>query len=378
MGEAQSVRAVQRVQALSAYLAQLLAVVDGLPAASGAAAGTGHDLHKIIGDLAPSEGFDELSGVAQAMGHGHLKLRLSQHELRFLPAVHAADRAEGVRIGIGPGHQIISAPKGRLHDAARGPEDDASACADAQRHVKGFFRKFRGNDVLCPKQPIYLAGRQNHIYVLSGMGVAHDRERAFLLFGDAGHQGDAENPVRIHVQKGGVIALGHRSEHLLRGLRCGKLSNHVRILGFQEAHPARTAGGKHGEGFLILVFQLLQELASLLHNGEIRAEVCVKDIGKADPPKRRHQPLRRGELPAEAELFAPGRPHRGRHLHHRNLLRIRQGVQHLIHIIPFPERSHRAVGHALAAEGAVRLFDPPVAGHIHRRAGAGARHIPDI
>src|SRR5699024_12873900 len=51
---------------------------------------------------------------------------------------------------------------------------------------------------------------------ISRMRVIHDRKRALLLLGYAGHQRDAEDSGRVHIQERGIIALCHRTEHLDR------------------------------------------------------------------------------------------------------------------------------------------------------------------
>ena len=232
--------------------------------------------------------------------------------------------------------------------------------------------------MLCSEQPVHLTGSQNYIHILSCLGVIHHRKRTFLLLGHTGHQRYAEDSGRIHIQKRSVIALRHRPKHLLGRLGCGQLANHIGVLGFQEADPAGTAGGKHREGFLIPVLQLLQKLTALFHNRKVRAEICIKNIGKTNPPKSRHQASGCGKFPAQAKLLAPGRPHCGRHLHHCDLIRICQSFQHLIHVISLPESSHRTMGDTLAAESAVCLFYLPVEGDIHRRTGACSRHVPDM
>ena len=56
MGESKLACFVQRVQLLSAHLPQLLTVVNRLSSASGTAPGTGHNFHKIVGNLAFSKG----------------------------------------------------------------------------------------------------------------------------------------------------------------------------------------------------------------------------------------------------------------------------------------------------------------------------------
>ena len=67
------------IQDAAALFRQLHAVVDGLTAAAGAAAGTGHDLHEVIAHLAPLQGGHELAGVQQAAGHCHGPVSVAQN-----------------------------------------------------------------------------------------------------------------------------------------------------------------------------------------------------------------------------------------------------------------------------------------------------------
>ena len=69
MGEADGALLVQGVQTLPSLGGVVLPVVDGLTAAAGTSAGTGHDLYKIVGDLSGPEGVHQSPGTAQAGGH---------------------------------------------------------------------------------------------------------------------------------------------------------------------------------------------------------------------------------------------------------------------------------------------------------------------
>ena len=57
---------------------------------------------------------------------------------------------------------------------------------------------------------------------------------------------------------------------------------------------------------------------------------------------------------------------------------VSQGPEDLVGIVPHGEGPGGAVGHTLAAEGAVGIFQTAVVGDIHRGPSAGARHIPDL
>ena len=122
----------------------------------------------------------------------------------------------------------------------------------------------------------------------------------------------------------------------------------------------------------------LHEFAALLHNGEVGGEVGVEDVVKADLPQGADHVAGGGFVGRELEGLRPGHPHRRRHLDHRGDLRVRQGVQHPVGVVPGRQGAGGAVGDALAAEGAVAVLEIAAHGHVHRGAGTGAHHVPDM
>ena len=87
-------------QHITAVLGHFLAVVDGLTTAAGAAAGTGHHFHEIVADLAVLQGVHQAAGIAQTTDNGHADgTGTGDGEGGFLPAIHAADGAEGIGAG---------------------------------------------------------------------------------------------------------------------------------------------------------------------------------------------------------------------------------------------------------------------------------------
>ena len=148
-------------------------------------------------------------------------------------------------------------------------------------------------------------------------------------------------------------------------------------LGFNETHPAGAAGSEHGPVIAVPMGEPLQELTALLHDGQVRREVGVKDIVEAQPPQSRHHLPRGRFLSGQDEGLRPGHPHRRRDLHYRGDFRVRQGVQYLHRVVPGRQGAGGTVGDALAAEGAVRGLQGAVAGDVHRGPGAGARQVPD-
>lgn len=114
----------------AAFFRHLHAVMDRLTAAAGTAAGTSHDFHKVVADLASLQGGHELAGVQQAAGHSHGNhSRAGDLKFSVLPAVHAPDVAEGIGVRILSGDQVIGAAQGCIHHAAGGAEDHRRAGA---------------------------------------------------------------------------------------------------------------------------------------------------------------------------------------------------------------------------------------------------------
>ena len=70
--EAQRFALVEPPEHAAACLRQLLPVMNGLTAAARAAAGTGHDLDKVIADLATLDGVEQLPRVAESAHHRDL------------------------------------------------------------------------------------------------------------------------------------------------------------------------------------------------------------------------------------------------------------------------------------------------------------------
>ena len=121
----------------------------------------------------------------------------------------------------------------------------------------------------------------------------------------------------------------------------------------------------------------MEELAALLHNGQVGSEVGVEHIVKAQPAQGGGHALHGGLLPGQTEGLAPGGAHGGGHLDHGDLVRVGQGGEHLHGVVPLPQAAGGAVGDALAAQGAVRVLHDPVSRHVDHGAPAGAGYVPD-
>ena len=174
------------------------------------------------------------------------------------------------------------------------------------------------------------------------------------------------------------VAFGHRTEHLLGRLGGRKVFLVAGVLSFEELHPAGAAGSKHGPAVLAPVGEPLHELAAFLHDGQVGGEIGIEYIVEADTLQGCHHAASGPQPRVQAELLRPGHPNRRSHLDHRSDLGVCQGPQHLVGVIPDRQSASGAVGNTLTTEHAVGVLQQAVVADVHRGAGAGARHIPDV
>ena len=350
---------------------------NGLAASSGTAAGTGHHFHEIVMDLFPLQGLDQLPGVPQAADHGTADF-FAGHGVYCVPEPGAVpQRGKQVRIRVFPGQGGVGCTESRFQYPAGGAENGPGSRKGAHGVIQRFFRQESRIQVVRPEHPDEFPGGEGQVHIGS-VRPLHGGQGTFRLFGQAGHDGNAVQLFRRHLELFRQPGLGNGPEHLLRGFGGGQPSGQFRILALQEPDPAGAAAGEHGEFFSVPGLEPFQELIGLFHNGEVRPEGGVVHMVEPQLPEgRRHFPD--GPLlPGQAEGFAPGRPHRRSHLDQGHFVRVRQGFVEFVRIVPFPEPGHRTVGDALAAQGAVRILDHSVPGHIHRGPPPGARHVPDV
>ena len=68
---------------------------------------------------------------------------------------------------------------------------------------------------------------------------------SFTLLSHTWHYRKSKDLIRRYAQFLSVECLHNRTEHLLRRLRSGQIFHQMRILGFDETDPTRTAGCEH-------------------------------------------------------------------------------------------------------------------------------------
>ena len=157
----------------------------------------------------------------------------------------ASDRFESIRRGIFFFQEIISRPERRFHNAARNAENNARAGALLHGSVAfDILQRIRAD--MCGTDHFHEFSRRNDdINIVTRIFLIKQLHFPFSLFGDTGHHGYCKNLFRRNIQFLRKIRFHYGAEHLLRRFRRRKLSDHMRELGFDETHPAGTAGCKH-------------------------------------------------------------------------------------------------------------------------------------
>ena len=233
-------------------------------------------------------------------------------------------------------------------------------------------------DVIGAHHACKFAGCENNVHIRVAAGVAHWFQRCFFFLGEAWHDGDHADFVRVDTDGIGEIGFCDGAKHLHWRFRRGKVVGHLRKVGFQETHPTRTAGCEHRPLVLVAVGEAFDEFAGFFHDREIGAEVGVKDIVEADLLEGADHFRCRENVAVDAEFFCPGNTHGRCHLHNGDGIGIGQCREHFFRVIAFMQRACWAMGDALAAEGAIRFADAAVVADVDCGAGTGAGNVPDV
>ena len=122
---------------------------------------------------------------------------------------------------------------------------------------------------------------------------------------------------------------------------------------FHMLDPAGAAGGEHGE--LCTGLHLLQELGTLLHDGEVGGEVGVIHNVNAQTAKSRDNLAGYGLGCGHAELLSKSHTDRRGKLNHHTLVRIVDHAPHLGNLAVDGDGTRRADGCTLAAAHTARL-----------------------
>ena len=198
--------------------------------------------------------------VLQTVNHGHLQVHDARDgNRRLTDAVQTADLLEvDSRKGLA-GEDFIRRTESRLHDAARGAEDDGGTGGSAQRGVELGLGQAVEVDVADLDQTRQFAGGDGIVDI--GIAVhAQFLTLGLILLGDARHDGDADEFLTRNADLVGKVGLRRRTEHTLRGLRRRRIFTELRIELLVEIDPGGAAGG-HDRNLDVLMIGILTFLS---------------------------------------------------------------------------------------------------------------------
>ncbi len=204
------------VDALHTFADVLHVSVVGLAAASGAAAGAGHDLHEVhVGE----GGVQSRPQPPETVDHSEIErhaVRLDREALEAIKAPRLGERSRG-RLS---SKQRRCRADGGLHDPAR-PREEAGGAGGLGKGGIERSALFEGGEI-DPKaapQSGQLPRGQNVVHVTQVLGLE--------LLGGAGHERHQYQALVAQSRVLRVDLLDQRSGHLLRRLAGGKVRNQV-------------------------------------------------------------------------------------------------------------------------------------------------------
>ena len=351
MGLADRLAFILVIEGLGAQYARiglktLLGRNDRLAAAVYAAAGARHYLDEGVIGGAVLDLVHHLGRRAGGVGDSYLHGSLADHDGGFLYALYAAHGGEVDVLKGGAGNGFVSGAQSGLHNAAGGAEYNASAGGIAQHLVEVAVGQLREVDADFLYHAGQLAGGDDDIHirhaVMTQLGAG-----GLELLGHAGHDRYGHDVLGIDAVLLGEVALDDRAQHLVRGLAAGQVGQALRIELLAELYPARRTGGYHRQRAAVL--DAVNQLVGLFHDGEVRAEVGVEHLVKAQTPEGGGHLAGHGGAHRHAELLAQRRAHGRSGLHDHELLRIVQGVPYLGGVVLLGQSAAGANVNALAA-----------------------------
>ena len=256
MGLVQRTVAVDGIELIAKYVGTLFAVVNRLAAAANAAAGAGHNFHEVIMNLACFELVEQLACITQAAYRAGTQCCAAEGEFAYLAAFCAANVGEGIFRSFLAFDYMVGGTQCCFHNAAAGTEDNCGAGALAQRIIKGQFTQHCRVDVLGTQQADKLACGEYDIYIM-GTAAAHREESGLAFFGNAGHDGNRADFLRLQALLLCKIRFCQRTENLLRRFGGGKVRHEVRMSFVDIAYPAGAAGGEHRPTVVLRILQVL-------------------------------------------------------------------------------------------------------------------------
>ena len=231
--------------------------------------------------------------------------------------------------------------------------------------------------MLGTQQADKLAGGEYDIYIM-GTAAAHREEGSFAFFGNAGHDGNRADFLRLQALLLCKIGFCQRTENLLRRFGGGKVRHKVRVSFVDIAYPAGAAGGEHRPAMVLRILQMLQKLACFLHDGNVGSVAGVENIVEADFLQCCYHAAFSCHLGRQIEGFGPGGTYCRGNLYYGYLIGIGQYVINFGNVVTLLQRANGAVGDTLTAEAAVTVLNGNIAGNVYGSTGTGILHIPDM
>ena len=357
------------VQGLGALCGYALEVADDgrlnrLSAAIDAAAGAGHDLDEVILFLPSAHLVQNNLCIGGSAEHADPDWCSSDLVLCFFDAVGASHLMEFQLLQLLAGQHLGGRAEGCLHHAAGSAEDMGRAGGNAQGPVKVFLRQVVEQKSRPLEHPPQLSGGNGAVHIRDAFSrAAHVVPGDLKLLGRAGHGRHHIDVFRVKAHLFGVIALGHGAEHLHGTLAAGEIRDEIRMEGLTVLNPARTAAGEKRQ--LPAVKLSLQEFRGLLHDGQVRREIRVKDRIESQASHCRAHLAFHVSADGEIEHFPETGPDAGRCLDDNIFLRVIKRLPHPVLMELLMECAGGTGDDALSAVDAGRAVQLRVKGAAH-------------
>ena len=156
-------------------------------------------------------------------------------------------------------------------------------------------------------------------------------------------------------------------------LAAGQVGDEIGVIGFAILDPAGRAAGDHGQHAAL--GQPLHQLGAFLQDGQVRAEIGVEHLVKAQTAQGGGHFAGNAGAHGNAKFLAQGGAHGGSGLHH-NMLGAFQQLVHGLDGILFLQSAHGAGHDALAAAHAAGIGQGQLPGALDG-GGEAAAHSAD-
>ena len=273
MSETHRIFRIKRIKPIPSHAVTLLILCgDRLTAAADTAAGTSHDLYKIILHLALLQPFNQLTRIAQTtdnrtahrnsrngigcpLSPGPVRTSLKASGFGFSPVstYAAVRRAASITPPVAP--KITPAP----------------VCVPIGNQC--FLLDEMRVQMVCTHHTHQFPCCLYDIHIRTAF-TTHGRQICFAFFATQGMM-ETQQIFRVPHQASSP-AMFSQPRRTSAGRFCRrKLICQFRILPFQETHPTGTAACEHGPTHQCAAFQPMQKFIAFLHNRQVCRKVCI-------------------------------------------------------------------------------------------------------